>query len=80
MNNAFKYIVLPYFGPQSDKLKLEVFEILKKYFTVVDFKIISLNKSTIGQFFNFKDKLPRAMLSSIIYSLVVTGARPITWV
>ena len=67
-NNAFKYIVLPYFGPQSDKLKLEVSEILKKYFTGVDFKIISLNKSTIGQFFNFKDKLPRAMLSSIIYS------------
>ena len=67
-NNAFKYIVLSYFGPQSDKLKLEVSEILKKYFTAVNFKIISLYKSTIGQFFNFKDKLARAMLSSIIYS------------
>ena len=39
-NNAFKYIVLPYFGPQSDKLKLEVSEILKKHFTGVDFKVI----------------------------------------
>ena len=39
------YIVLPYFGPRSDKLKLEVSEILKKYFTAVDFEIISLNKS-----------------------------------
>ena len=66
--NAFEYIVLPYFGPQSDKLRLEVSEILKKYFTTAEFKIISLNKSTTGQFFNFKDKLPRAMLSSIIYS------------
>ena len=52
---------------QSDKLKLEVSEIIKKYFTAVDFKIISLNKSITGQFFNFKDKLPH-------------GARPITWV
>ena len=59
-NNAFKYIVFPYFGPQSDKLKLEVSEILKKYFTAVDFQIISHNKSTIGQLIN----LPRASCPS----------------
>ena len=62
-----KYIVLPYFGPQSDKLRTEISTILHKYFNSVDFKFISLNKLTIGNFFNYKDRLPRAMLSSIIY-------------
>ena len=67
-SDSFKYVVLPYFGSQSDKLKIDVVRILKKYFTNDNFKIISVNKFSIGNFFYFKDKLPRGLLSSVIYS------------
>ena len=61
------YASLPYFGPQSEKLKAELSKLLNKYFPQHNFRIILVNKFTIGSFFRFKDKLPVNMLSSVIY-------------
>ena len=64
----FKYIVLPYFGAQSENLKTELSIVLNKYFLTEKFRIILINPFSIGNFFNFKDHLPRGMQSSVIYS------------
>ena len=62
------YFSLPYFGPQSEKLKKEILSAFDKYFVNLNAKIVFTNKFTIGSFFNFKDKLPFGMLSSIVYN------------
>ena len=65
---SFKfYIKIRYFGHQSEKLKKELKSLLMKHFTDIDFKIIPINNFSIGSFFNYKDKLPKSMRSSIIY-------------
>ena len=61
------HFVFPYFGPQSDKLKRYLLSVLNKYYTYLDFKLITNNKFTIGYLFNFKDKLPKSIRSSIVY-------------
>ena len=52
------YYVLPYFGYQSEKLRRELNILLSKYFSNILFKIISVNKFTIGSHFGYKGKLP----------------------
>ena len=61
------YHSLPYFGSQSEKLKLELNQLLSKYFMHIDFKLVLVNNFSIGSLFKFKDQLPKSMLSSIVY-------------
>ena len=46
---------------------IDIYKILNKYVKCQKFRIICVNKFTIGSFFNYKDKLPPSMLSSVIY-------------
>ena len=48
-------------------MKSELSILLHKFFLDVDFHIILFNNFKIGSFFNFKDKLPFAMRSSLAY-------------
>ena len=59
--------VFPYFGSQSEKLKNELERILVKYFPNFNFRIILVNKFTIGSFFGYKDRLPKTVQSSLVY-------------
>ena len=59
------YFTLPYFGAQSEKMKSELSILLHKFFSDVDLHIILVNVK-IGSFFNFNDKLPLAMRSSLV--------------
>jgi len=61
------FFSLPFFGNQSEKLKYELHHILTKHFSRVDFKIILVNKFRIGNFFNYKDKLPVELRNSVVY-------------
>ena len=61
------YISLSFFGPQSEKLKIELNSILVKYFPSISFRIILVNSNKIGRFFRYKDSLPVASRSSVIY-------------
>ncbi len=61
------FFTLPYFGLQSEKLKPELRSSLSKLYPFVDFNIILTNSFKIGSFFRYKDKLPKGMLSSVIY-------------
>ena len=63
-----KYVVLPYFGPQSEKLKKELCLMLSKFYSYMDVKIVLKNSHTIGSLFRFKDRIPIACQSSVVYS------------
>ena len=65
-NKTF-YISFPYFGAQSENLKLELLTLLRRYFTDINFHIILVNKFTIQSIFPFKDRLPIHMRSSLVY-------------
>ena len=64
------YISLPYFGPYSERMKIELHKLLNKYFSDVYPQIILVNKFTISSFFKYKDTLPLMSRSSVIYKYV----------
>ena len=41
---------------------------LSKFYTYMDLRVILTNKNTIGSLFRFKDKVPIACRSSVVYS------------
>ena len=59
------YFKFPYFGIQSDKLKIELIKIIEKHFPFIDPKIILVNNYKIGNF--FKDLLPKDCISYVVY-------------
>ena len=61
------FISLPFFRAQSEKLKTEILDTLAKFYPQLDLKIILSNTFTIGSLFNYKDRLPMTLPSSIIY-------------
>ena len=61
------FISLPFFGAQSEKLKTEILDTLAKFYPQLDLKIILSNTYTIGSLFNYKDKIPMTLRSSVIY-------------
>ena len=63
-----KYIVLPYFGVQSEKLKRDLRASLAKFYPYLDGNIILINPLTTGSFFRYKDRIPFACQSSVVYS------------
>jgi len=62
------YFRLPYFGHQSEKLKLELTNILAKFYPNIKFNFILTNNFKISSFFSYKDKLPKALRSSLVYN------------
>ena len=61
------YVSLPYFGLQSEEMKTELRNSLTKFYPHISFHFVMMNKRTIGSLFNYKDKLPKELLSSIVY-------------
>ena len=61
------YISIPYFGSQSDKLSQKLFRLLSKYIPHYNFFIIQVNRHKTGSRFNYKDRLPSFMRSSLVY-------------
>ena len=61
------YLRLPYFGSQSEKLKVELSKLLKTFLPGITFNYVLVNPLKIGSFFNHKDRLPLCLRSSVIY-------------
>ena len=61
------YMVLPFFGSQSEKLRKELTSTLSRFYTYVDFNIVLVNNYTIGSLFRFKDRIPVSCQSSVVY-------------
>ena len=61
------YVSLPYFGPKSELLKVELFKYLSEVYPSINFKFALYNNFSIGSFFNFKDRTIPALCSGVIY-------------
>ena len=54
-------------GPQSDKLKIELAFLLSKYISDVIPRIVLSNRQSISSSFRYKDDLPSALRSGVLY-------------
>lgn len=61
------YFKFEYFGPQSEKLKIDLDKLILKYFPYIDAKLIFINNFKTGNFFKFKDVLPKCCENSVVY-------------
>ena len=58
---------LIYFGQLSEIFRSELVVFLGRHFSDVRFNVVLVNKFTVGSFFNYKDKLPMRLKSSLVY-------------
>ena len=65
--NETLYFSLPYFGPQSDKMKQELSKSLAPLYPNYSLQFVLVNPLKIGSFFNHKDQIPSCLRSSVIY-------------
>ena len=61
------YFSFPYFGHQSEKLKIELIRLLNHYFSQFSHNVILVNNFTIGSLFRHKDTLNKGMRSAVVY-------------
>ena len=62
-----KYFVLPFFGDQSMQMQRDVVSLLSKLYPYLTPRIVLRNQFTIKTFFRYKDRLPKANHSGVIY-------------
>ena len=62
-----RYFVLPYFGEQSLGMQKEMVDLLSNYYPYLDPRIVLRNTLTVGSFFHFKDRVPKACRSGVVY-------------
>ena len=48
-------------------MKIDISKLITEYFPHLNPQLILVNKSTISNFFKFKDALPRALCSGVVY-------------
>ena len=61
------YVSMPYFGSQAHRLAHELSVLLSNFVPHCDFVLIQVNLNKIASLFNYKDKLPTPMRSSLAY-------------
>ena len=69
------YFPLQYFGHQSEKMKLELQQVLTSLVPSIKLTFILTNKRTIGSLFKFKDSLPKVSRSCVVYKYVCSQCR-----
>jgi len=65
--NKELFFTVPYFGYQSEKLRKDLLQLLSKFYPRIKFTFILVNNFKIGSFFTYKDRLPLALRSSLVY-------------
>ena len=61
------YCSMPFFGYPSEKMSRDLSNLCSKYFPNLSVKIILTNSFRISSLFRFKDSLPIALRSSLVY-------------
>ena len=61
------YHSLPFYGQDSEPVYNKLFSFLSSVYPHLNFKQVLKTRSTISSFFQFKDRVPRELLSNIIY-------------
>ena len=61
------YLVLSYFGSKSFSIRNKIARLVKECYPQVSLKVVFRPSNTIGQWFRYKDRIPDALQSSIVY-------------
>ena len=61
------YAIIPYFGHLSIQMKIEMSKLISEYFPHLNPQLILVNNFKINSFFKFKDSIPHALCSGIVY-------------
>ena len=61
------YHSLPYFGHKAIKLKIDLVQLISEFFPHLNPHLILVNHSKVSSFFKFKEALPDALRSSVVY-------------
>ena len=62
------YISFPYYGYISERLRVDIINIVNKYYPQIDIKLIFTNKFSIGSLFKYKENLPTPLCSGVVYT------------
>ena len=60
------YFSMPYFGSQSEKMRIELCNLLKQYFPSIKFNVILVNHHTIGSLLKHKDTLNKVCARQLL--------------
>ena len=61
------YLKIPFMGTESYDLKNEIIKLVKRHYPRVALRVILHNNNTIAKFFPFKDRVPDALRSLVVY-------------
>ena len=75
-NENSRYIALPFFGPQSEKLKQDILLLLSKYLPTTSFNIILVNNFKIGSFSSIKTNFLACLVRTLLITLSAHNVTP----
>ena len=63
------FLKLPYLGSSSDRMKKQIVSLVQKFSHTVDACVVFKSSMTIANMFPYKDRIPLAMKSSVVYRI-----------
>ena len=70
VNRATVYFLLPYMGRNSYSLRNKLNKLLQEFYPQVHLKVIFKPKNIMKNLFQFKDKVPKELQSSVVYKYI----------
>ena len=67
VNKEVIYVRIPYLGDWTDKIRISLDTQMRKFYPDKVFRFVPVNTFKIGSLFNFKDRLPEDLRSSLVY-------------
>ena len=67
VNKKIVYFSMPYYGYISHKIMKEILNIVDKKYPQVNFRMVFVNRFTIGSFFKHKERLSSDVCSCVVY-------------
>ena len=67
VNKEIIYLTLPFLGDVSRKIQNTLKYNFSKFYPQIDFRFVNVNSFRTSSFFNFKDRMPSDLRSSVIY-------------
>ena len=68
-----KYVSLPFYGHCSYLIRNQLLKILNSAYPQVAFRFVFTNPFTIGSIFRHKDRIPKHLVSNIVYSFTCSS-------
>ena len=67
VQRALLYLTIPYHGKHSYHFRNRLCKLLREFYPQVNLRVIFKINNTLGRYFKFKDRIPDALQSNLIY-------------